>query len=175
MVSFKFYIRPTKITELEKLHTISVQTFKETFEAKNTEDDMAIYLKHNLSKKKLNAEFSDRNTSFYFAYCDEVLVGYLKLNFKDAQKKVVLKGKAYEIERIYILKAHQGRGFGTQLFNEALGIGRGKGYKLMWLGVWELNHKALKFYKKKGLKAFDSHIFQLGNDSQTDILMQLKF
>ncbi len=175
MVSFKFHIRPTKITELEKLHTISVQTFKETFEAKNNEDDMAVYLKHKLSKKQLNAEFSDRNTSFYFAYCDEVLVGYLKLNFKDAQKKVVLKGKAYEIERIYILKAHQGRGFGTQLFNEALEIGRGKGYKLMWLGVWEFNHKALKFYEKKGLKAFDSHIFQLGNDSQTDILMQLKF
>lgn len=175
MVFLKFYIRPTKRTELEKLHTISVQTFKETFEAKNTKDNMATYLKNKLSKKKLNMEFSDRNTFFYFAYCDEVLVGYLKLNFKDAQKKAVLEGKAYEIERIYILKAHQGRGLGTQLFNKAIEIGKGKGYKLMWLGVWELNHKALKFYKKKGLKAFDSNIFQLGNDNQTDILMQLRF
>ena len=43
----------------------------------------------------------------------------------------------------------------------------------MWLGVWEFNHKALKFYEKKGLKAFDSHVFQLGNDNQNDILMQL--
>ena len=175
MVFLKFYIRPTKRTELEKLHAISVKTFKETFEAKNTKDNMATYLKNKFSKKKLETEFSDRNTFFYFAYCDEVLVGYLKLNFKDAQKKAVLEGKAYEIERIYILKAHQGRGLGTQLFNKAIEIGKGKGYKLMWLGVWEFNHKALKFYKKKGLKAFDSHIFQLGNDSQTDILMQLKF
>jgi len=175
LVSFKFYIRPTKGTELEKLYTISVQTFKETFEAKNTKDNMDIYLKHKLSKRKLNAEFSDRNTYFYFAYCDEVLVGYLKLNFKKAQRKAVLKGKAYEIERIYILKAHHGRGLGTYLFNKAIEIGKGKGYKLMWLGVWEFNHKALKFYEKKGLKAFDSHTFQLGNESQTDILMQLKF
>ena len=175
MFSFKFYTRPTKRTELEKLHTISVQTFKETFEAKNTMDNMAIYLKHKLSKKKLNAEFSDRNTFFYFAYCDEVLVGYLKLNFKDAQKESILKGKAFEIERIYILKVYQGRGLGTQLFNKAMEIGKGKGYKLLWLGVWEFNHKALKFYEKKGLKAFGSHIFQLGKDNQTDILMQLRF
>lgn len=175
MVSLKFYIRPIIRTELEKLHTISVQTFKETFEAKNTKDNMAIYLKHKLSKKILNAELSDRNTFFYFAYCDQVLVGYLKLNFKNAQKKAVLKGKAYEIERIYILKAYQGRGLGTQLFNKAKEIGKEKGYKLMWLGVWEFNHKALKFYEKKGLKAFDSHIFQLGNDNQRDILMKLRF
>ena len=174
-MSSKFYVQPIKRTELDKLHTISVQTFKETFEAKNTEDDMAVYLKQKLSKKQLDEEFSDKNTSFYFAYFNELLVGYLKLNFKDAQKKAVLKGKAYEIERIYILKAHHGRGLGTYLFNKAIEIGKGKGYKLMWLGVWEFNHKALKFYEKKGLKAFDSHTFQLGNESQTDILMQLKF
>ena len=174
-MSFKFYVEPTKRTELDKLHTISVQTFKETFEAKNTEDDMAIYLKQKLSKKQLDEEFSDKNTFFYFAYCNKLLVGYLKLNFKDAQKKAVLKGKAYEIERIYILKAHQGRGLGTQLFNKAIEIGKGKGYKMMWLGVWEFNHKALKFYEKKGLKAFDSHVFQLGNDNQNDILMKLIF
>lgn len=174
-MSLKFYLEPTKRSELDKLHTISVQTFKETFEAKNTEDDMAVYLKQKLSKKQLDKEFSDKNTFFYFAYCNKLLVGYLKLNFKDAQKKAVLKGKAYEIERIYILKAHQGRGLGTQLFNKAIEIGKGKGYKMMWLGVWEFNHKALKFYEKKGLKAFDSHVFQLGNDNQNDILMQLIF
>ena len=60
-------------------------------------------------------------------------------------------------------------------FNKAIEIGKEKGYQLMWLGVWELNHKALKFYEKKGLKAFHSHTFQLGNESQNDILMQLKF
>ena len=136
---------------------------------------MAVYLKQKLSKKQLDEEFSDKNTFFYFAYCNNVLAGYLKLNFKDAQKKAVLKGKAYEIERIYILKAYQGRGLGTQLFNKAIEIGKGKGYKMVWLGVWEFNHKALKFYEKKGLKAFHSHTFQLGNESQNDILMQLKF
>jgi ribosomal protein S18 acetylase RimI-like enzyme len=45
----------------------------------------------------------------------------------------------------------------------------------MWLGVWKHNDKAIHFYKKKGLKAFDQHIFQLGNDAQTDILMRLDF
>jgi ribosomal protein S18 acetylase RimI-like enzyme len=63
---------------------------------------------------------------------------------------------------------------GSQLLEQAIKIGRNKGYKLMWLGVWELNYKALKFYKKKKLEVFDSHNFQLGDEKQTDILMKLK-
>jgi GNAT superfamily N-acetyltransferase len=106
---------------------------------------------------------------------DKEIVGYLKLNFNHAQKESVLEGKAFEIERFYILKLHQGKGLGSQLFKKAIEIGKDKGYKLLWLGVWEHNTKALEFYTKKGLTAFDSHLFQLGQDAQTDILMQLKF
>lgn len=40
------------------------------------------------------------------------------------------------------------------------------------LGVWEHNHRALRFYEKNGFIAFGTHIFQLGNDQQTDILMK---
>jgi ribosomal protein S18 acetylase RimI-like enzyme len=41
------------------------------------------------------------------------------------------------------------------------------------LGVWEENHRALAFYTKNGFIAFDKHIFRLGNDEQTDIMMKL--
>lgn len=175
MALFKLHIRPAQKTELETLHAISVETFKETFEAENTKENMADYLNNQLGQEQIGNELSNSNTSFYFAYCNDVLVGYLKLNFEEAQKEVVLEGKAFEIERIYILKAYQGKGLGTQLFNNALKIGKEKGCQKMWLGVWEFNRKAITFYKKKGLKAFGSHVFQLGNDRQKDILMQLVF
>ena len=81
MKSLKLNIRPTQKTELQTLHSISVQTFKETFEDQNTEENMAIYLKNQLSQERINKEFENLNTVFYFAYYNEVLVGYLKLNF----------------------------------------------------------------------------------------------
>jgi ribosomal protein S18 acetylase RimI-like enzyme len=135
---------------------------------------MAIYLKNQLSQEQVCKDFKNTNTSFYFAYCNEALVGYLKLNFNEAQTEAVLKGEGYEIERIYILKSYQDKRLGSQLLEKAIKIGRFKGYKLMWLGVWELNFKALKFYKKKRLEVFDSHNFQFGDEKQTDILMKLK-
>ena len=44
----------------------------------------------------------------------------------------------------------------------------------VWLGVWEENPRAISFYKKNGFEEFDKHIFKLGNDEQTDIMMKLK-
>ena len=44
----------------------------------------------------------------------------------------------------------------------------------IWLGVWEKNTKAIRFYKKNGFIEFDKHIFNLGNDEQTDIMMKFR-
>lgn len=174
MESLKLNIHQIQRNNIKALHAVSVQTFKETFEKQNTEENMERYLKEQLSQNQIKKEFSDKNSAFYFAYSKDTLVGYLKLNFNEAQKEAVLDGKAFEIERIYILKVFQGRGFGSQLFDKALELGKARGYQLMWLGVWELNYNALEFYKRKGLEPFGSHVFQLGKDRQTDILMQLR-
>ena len=175
MKALALSIHTVKPEEVDILYQLSVQTFKETFEAQNTAEDMQTYIEDQLNLNQLSAELQNQDSIFYFARFDKEIVGYLKLNFNQAQKESVLEGKAFEIERFYILKLHQGKGLGSQLFKKAIEIGKDKGYKLLWLGVWEHNTKALEFYTKKGLTAFDSHLFQLGQDAQTDILMQLKF
>ena len=53
-----------------------------------------------------------------------------------------------------------------------MSVAQGRKASYVWLGVWEHNHRALRFYEKNGFTAFGTHIFQLGNDQQTDILMQ---
>ena len=42
----------------------------------------------------------------------------------------------------------------------------------VWLGVWEQNPRAIRFYEKNGFVPFDTHVFILGEDKQTDILMK---
>jgi ribosomal protein S18 acetylase RimI-like enzyme len=44
----------------------------------------------------------------------------------------------------------------------------------IWLGVWEKNHNAIGFYTKNGFITFDKHLFLLGDDQQTDLLMKLE-
>jgi ribosomal protein S18 acetylase RimI-like enzyme len=80
---------------------------------------------------------------------------------------------ALEIERIYVTQAYQGKKVGQQLYEKAIQVAKEKGVEYIWLGVWEENHKAIQFYTKNGFTAFDKHIFTLGDEEQTDIMMKL--
>ena len=166
-------IRKLNSSDSENLRKISIQTFKETFEEVNTEEDMQKYLDENLSIEKLKTELENPNSEFYFAENNDEILGYLKLNFKDAQTEK-LEENHFEIERIYVLKAFLGQKIGQILFDKAIEIGREKNLEYVWLGVWEENHRAIKFYEKNGFEIFGKHDFVLGEDVQTDLLMKMK-
>lgn len=166
-------IRKINIDDLEALRNLSIQTFKETFEEVNTEEDMQKYLDENLSIEKLKSELENPNSEFYFAENNDEILGYLKLNFKDAQTEK-LEENHFEIERIYVLKAFLGQKIGQILFDKAIEIGREKNLEYVWLGVWEENHRAIRFYGKNGFEIFGKHDFVLGKDVQTDLLMKMK-
>jgi ribosomal protein S18 acetylase RimI-like enzyme len=102
---------------------------------------------------------------------DEV-IGYLKLNFGQSQTELKDR-KAVEIERIYVLKTFHGKHVGQQLYDKAIEIARQKAAEYVWLGVWEENPRAIQFYRKNGFVEFDKHIFKVGDDLQTDIMMKL--
>ena len=166
-------IRKLNIDDLEALRNLSIQTFKETFEEVNTEEDMQKYLLENLSIEKLKSELENPNSEFYFAENNDEILGYLKLNFKDAQTEK-LEENHFEIERIYVSKTFLGQKIGQILFDKAIEIGREKNLEYVWLGVWEENHRAIRFYEKNGFEIFGKHDFVLGKDVQTDLLMKMK-
>ena len=167
-------IAPVSIDDLTKLQTISRSTFAQTFNEHNNPEDMQAYLDNSFSIEKLSAELNNKNSTFYFAVDNSInsVVGYLKVNTGDAQseKKDL---DAFEIERIYVDKTYFGKKVGQLLFDKAIEIAKSKKVSYVWLGVWEENHRALAFYTKNGFKAFDKHLFKLGNDEQSDILMKL--
>ena len=169
----KIYIIKVLPDDLDQLQKIGRQTFYETFSPGNTKDNMNKYLEEGFSTKKLAAELADNNVAFYFAILDSKVTGYLKLNFGQSQTELK-DNKALEIERIYVLKEYYGKNVGQLLYDKALKIARQINANYLWLGVWEENPGAINFYKKNGFVEFDKHIFKLGDDKQTDILMKLK-
>jgi len=95
------------------------------------------------------------------------------LNWGAAQTELT-DPTAFEIERIYVLKPYLGKGMGNFLMDAALEIAYKMKPSYVWLGVWEKNERAIRFYEKYGFKVFGSHLFSLGNDIQTDLLMKLE-
>lgn len=161
------------LDDLVKLQKIGRKTFEETFAESNSEENMKNYLEEGFSKEKLTAELNNENCEFYFAILKDEVIGYLKVNFGESQTELK-DSKALEIERIYVSKEFHGKSVGQILYDKAIEIANQKGSEYVWLGVWEENPRAISFYKKNGFVEFDKHIFKLGNDEQTDIMMKLK-
>lgn len=160
------------IKEIYQLQQISKQTFFETFSSSNSEVNMEIYLQKEFSYEKLSAELNDKNVEFYFAIDEDKVIGYLKLN-QAASQTELKDDNAIEIERIYVLKEFHGKNIGQLLYEKSIDIANQKGFQYVWLGVWEKNQRAINFYIKNGFIEFDKHIFKLGEDNQTDIMMKL--
>lgn len=155
------------------LAKISTDTFFETFERFNTKEDMAAYLSQNFTPDKLRAELEDAASRFITAKYEGILAGYMKLKRSNAPAELGAQ-QTLEIERLYVSKPYQSKKVGAALMQHAIDTARGEKAKVLWLGVWEHNPKAIAFYERWGFKTFGSHGFQLGSDLQTDLLMKLE-
>lgn len=161
-------------SSLHELQKISRITFIETYDLVNTRENMNAYLTYDFGLEKLKSEICDINSSFYFALLGNQIIGYLKVNSGLAQT-TLNDDRSLEIERIYVLKEHIGKRVGKFLIDKAFSIATEIDAKYIWLGVWEKNTRAIQFYKKNRFIEFDKHIFILGKDEQTDLLMRCDF
>lgn len=157
--------------DLEILQNIGIQTFTETFAEDNTEEAMKKYLEESFNTEKIKSELNNPDSFFYIAWEEDNPVGYLKVNAGKAQTELQDES-SLEIERIYVKKSHHGKKVGQLLYNQALETAKQLGKSYLWLGVWERNLRALQFYKKNGFVEFDKHIFRLGEEEQTDLMMK---
>ena len=164
-------IRTATIADAPILVQIGAQTFFETFAEQNSKEDMDKYLKETFALEKIISEIENRSFSFLLATDNNQIVGYAKLR-EDINGKYFKETNTFEIERIYVLKSHLSKGVGATLMQSSIDFAERLGFKIIWLGVWENNSRAINFYKRWGFKSFGTHVFILGNDPQTDILMK---
>jgi len=169
----KIEINKANISELDIIQKISVQTFTDTFAAVNTAENMENYIRDNFNLETISSEINNPDSAFYIATFESETIGYLKINFGNAQTEKQ-KENTLEIHRIYVLETFHGKKVGQLLLEQAIKIAQETDIDSIWLGVWEENHKALRFYTKNGFVEFDKHIFILGDEVQTDLLMQLE-
>ena len=164
-------IKKCTIEDFEILRELSIKTYYETFAHLNTPEDMEAYLEDAFNKDKLRHELCDPNSLFFLLFVNERPAGYLKLNETPSQTDIN-DNESLEIERIYVTSEFQGTGVGKYLMELAIAIATGYGKQYAWLGVWEKNEKAIRFYKKNGFYEIGTHPFIMGKDVQTDYIMR---
>ncbi|HEV2880520.1 MAG TPA: GNAT family N-acetyltransferase [Pyrinomonadaceae bacterium] len=153
------------------LAELGARTFSETFAADNSPEDIATYLAASFNPAQQAAELADPASIFLIAEVGGRAAGYAKLHAGEPAGGV--EGhQPVELVRLYVLHEWLGRGVGAELMRACVDEARQAGHGTIWLGVWEQNGRAQAFYRKWGFRAVGEHVFQLGADSQRDILME---
>ncbi|HVV54298.1 MAG TPA: GNAT family N-acetyltransferase [Mucilaginibacter sp.] len=166
-------VQPALPSDVDVLLLLSRKTFYDAFEHLNDPEDFEAYTSAAFNREKLLSEIENPDSAFYFAMLNNEPVGYIKLNYRGAQTEF-RDADAVEVERIYVLATHQGKKIGNRLLDFAIHKAVEQKLRYIWLGVWEHNHNAMRFYERNGFKTFSSHYFMVGNDRQTDILVRLE-
>ncbi len=177
-------IRYGKAEDAGLLAELGARTFSEAFAADNTAENMAAYLASAFNPEQQTAELADDQCVFLIAENHEVraadagsfdarseAVGYAMLRSGNVVEGVT-GNTPIELVRLYVAQESLGRGVGAALMQACINEAKQNGYDTLWLGVWEHNYRAQRFYRKWNFQAVGTHVFQLGDDPQTDILMQ---
>ena len=160
-----------RITEKDvaALTAIARQTFYDTFTGTCTEADMQTFLDQYYNPAQLGTELNNPETFCFFSEIEGRPVAYLQFMEDYKNFPMMKKWKALELKRIYVLKEFHGMGIAQKLMDHYLQFATENKYEVVWLGVWEHNLRAQKFYEKYGfVKTGYTHHFPIGNTPQTD-------
>jgi ribosomal protein S18 acetylase RimI-like enzyme len=79
-----------------------------------------------------------------------------------------------EVERFYVGTPWQGKGVAAPLMQAALAAARAAGHDVVWLGVWEQNPRAIRFYEKQGFEVVGTHFYVFDGKEEDDLLMAVR-
>ena len=159
--------------DLASLLDLAQTSFVQAFTEGNKPENVQAYLSQAFTSVQLEKEWRNPASTFLLASLEGRLVGYTKVNLAAAQTDVQ-DPDSLEVARLYTLEEVWGRGVGQFLLDAALDFAKEKGKTFVWLGVWEHNARAMRFYEKNGFKAFGSHPFPFGDEIQNDWLMRVE-
>lgn len=165
-------IRQAGISDLKIICALGITTFYEAYFEQDDPQDLADYVLESFSLEQIERELRDENSMFFVAEADGRAVGYAKLR-EDSEVDCLESGEAVELQRIYILEKARGKGIGEALMKRCFDAARAKGYKTIWLGVWEQNPAAQRFYERFGFIKAGELRFLYGEKIETNYVLRL--
>ncbi len=160
-VEDKIKISPATVADAKLISVLGAVTFYEAYFEQDAAHDLANYIHESFELAKIRAEIEDKNAAFFIIYADEKAVGYAKL--RNGSKVDCIKNEnSIELQRIYTIERVYGTGIGESLLKHCLETAKLQGFETLWLGVWEENKRAQKFYAKYGFTRVGEITFPYG-------------
>ena len=154
-------ISQATVSDAKLISVLGAVSFYEAYFEQDTAHDLANYIHESFELAKIRTEIEDKHAAFFIIYADEKAVGYAKL--REGSKVDCIKNEnSIELQRIYTIERVYGKGIGESLLKHCLETAKLKGFETLWLGVWEENIRAQKFYAKYGFARVGEITFPYG-------------
>ena len=163
-------IRPATLEDGPILADLGARTFRETFEAICSAEDLTQFLSQAYGEAIQRTKLADPQRPAFLLELEGVPSGFLQLRLGH-REPCVEGARPVELQRIYVLSEAQGGGHGAALMATAVEVARAWGADALWLGVWEHNDKALSFYGRHGFRVAGEHVFQIGRQEDRDLIL----
>ena len=163
-------IRKINKEDVDILSVIAKKSFYDTFTGTCSDEDMENFLQESFNVEQLAKELMDANNNYLIAEVDGIPAGYMLFAEDYSSFPFMKKWKALELKRLYVLNEFHKKGIAQKLMDHYIACAGRQGYNVAWLGVWENNIRAQRFYEKYGfVNSGYTHDFPIGNTPQTDI------
>ena len=167
----KIEIRRARAEDAKLISVLGSVTFYEAYFEQDDPPDLANYIYESFNLEKVLSEIGDENAAFFIIHQNHHAVGYAKLR-EDSEVYCVDSETAVELQRIYLVERFFGTGVGEIFLKHCLEFAKSKGFKTLWLGVWEENRRAIKFYEKHGFRQVGTITFPYGETVGTNWVME---
>ena len=163
-------IRRGTVDDAAAIAEIAERLFVRTFDPDNDPANVASHASEAFGESIQRAELADPTVTYLLLEVDGLLAAFAEL--KAGSTNSSIRGEAQiEIQRFYVDHAYHGRGLASHLMDACLSEAQKQRARTIWLGVWERNLRAIRFYEKCGFVDVGVKTFQLGAELQYDRVM----
>lgn len=163
--------RDATIADAAALAEISRETFVATFGALYPVADLKHFLAHAYGADIQAAELADPQTRHRLAECEGALIGFAKMGaFKlpcDTDGR-----RAAELHRLYLIADAKAQGVSDTLMDWTIAQARAMAAQDLYLGVYQGNARAQRFYTRFGFEIVGEYQFAVGSIRDPEYIMR---
>jgi len=169
----EYVIRRATTADAAVLQDLACRTFYDTFKGTADEEDFPAAFAVWFSIPALEARISDPRSEVYLA---ETADGGNPTGFMILRKhrpgfpaEIPADEDGLELQNLYLETGAHGAGLAQRFMQLFFDRARELGCTFLWLGVWEHNYRAQRFYTKMGFAyTGHDHPFPIHNTAQAD-------
>ena len=158
-------IRPARPEDAQALGALGRQTFIDTFvegfAIPYPAQDLADFLDASFSEPATARKLAEPEAAWWVAERDGQLLAFANAGPNGLPHPDATPANM-ELRRLYVGKAAQGLGLGTQLLKPSLDWMQANTDGPLWIGVWSGNEKALKLYGAYGFEKAGEYEYPVG-------------